>query len=135
MGHSVVEHLRQELECEDLLACVHGLTALDRECYRAVATSHTPLTVDDVAAQVDRERSTAYRSVQRLLDAGFLTKEQVNYDQGGYFHVYRPVDPDDVADELRATVDDWHAEMTTLIEQFRDRYGGRVAAEPAGESP
>lgn len=134
MANSVVDHLREDLECEDLLACVHGLTALDRACFTTLAASDTPLTVDEVAAAVDRERSTAYRSVQRLLDAGFLRKEQVNYDHGGYYHVYRPVDPGDIADDLQATIDDWHAEMTALVEAFRERYGDRVAAEPTGEA-
>ncbi len=130
MRNSVAAHLHQELECEDLLACVHGLTDLDRACYQALVAADGALTVDEVAERVDRERSTAYRSVQRLLAAGFVDKDQVNYDQGGYYHVYRPVDPDDVADEMAAMVDDWYAELASLIEQFRERYGERVTAGP-----
>jgi len=84
MVDSMVEQLRADMRCENLLACFHGLKPLDRECYQAFVAAEEPLTVDDTADAVDRERSTAYRSVQRLLQTGFLEKEQINYDAGGY---------------------------------------------------
>lgn len=133
MSHSVADHLRQDLECEDLLECVHGLKSLDRECYRALATADEPLTIDAIADRIDRERSTAYRSVQRLLEAGLLEQDQVNYEHGGYYHVYRPIDPDTVADEMQAMVDDWHDEMAALVTEFREDFGERVRTEPLSE--
>lgn len=126
MGTSVAEELRRDLACEDLLECVHGLTDLDRTCYRTVAKAQDPLTVDEIAERVDRERSTAYRSVHRLLDAGFLAKDQVNYDHGGYYHVYRPVDPDEVAADMSELIDRWHAKMNDLVTEFREEYGEQV---------
>jgi predicted transcriptional regulator len=133
MSGSVAEQLRRDADCEALLARVHGLTALDREVFRALVASADPLAVDDLAARVDRERSTAYRSVQRLLDAGLARKEQVNYDQGGYYHVYRPTDPDAVADDIQRLLDDWYARMERLVQEFRDEYGGRVQESAASE--
>ena len=88
MASSMSEYLQQDMECEGLLECIHGLKQLDRECFRVLVESEEPLTIDEVADRVDRERSTAYRSIQRLLQTGFIQKEQVNYDQGGYYHVY-----------------------------------------------
>lgn len=133
MGNSVAEELRQDLACEDLLECVHGLTALDRECFRVLADADEPLTVDDIAEAVDRERSTAYRAVHRLLEADFVVKEQVNYEHGGYYHVYRPVDPDEVADEMAQLIDQWTEKMTDLVSQFREQYGERVTVETVAE--
>ncbi|MFW6448387.1 MAG: helix-turn-helix domain-containing protein [Halobacteriota archaeon] len=122
MTDSVSGYLQQEMECEGLLECIYGLKQLDRECYRAIVEADGPLTVDAVAEVVDRERSTAYRSIQRLLHAGFIQKEQVNYDSGGYYHVYRPTDPDVVADEMQRMLNDWYAKMGQLIQEFRDKY-------------
>ncbi|MFB6362129.1 MAG: helix-turn-helix domain-containing protein [Halobacteriales archaeon] len=130
MGTSVAEELRRDLACEDLLECVHGLTDLDRTCFRTVAKAQDPLTVDEIAERVDRERSTAYRSVHRLLDAGFLEKDQVNYDHGGYYHVYRPVDPDEVAEDMAELIDRWHAKMTDLVTEFREEYGEQIPTDP-----
>ena len=122
MADSVAEHLQTDMECEGLLECIHGLKDLDRECFQVLIDAEDPLTIDAVADRVERERSTAYRSIQRLLKAGFAQKEQVNYEQGGYYHVYRPADPGDVADDMQRMLNDWYAKMGQLVQAFRDKY-------------
>jgi len=119
----MAEYLRSDMECEGLLECLHGLKDLDRDCFQALHRTEEPMTVDELAAAVDRERSTVYRSVQRLLSAGLVTKEQVNYDQGGYYHVYRPAAAEDVADDMQRLLNDWYAAMGQLIAEFEDKYG------------
>jgi predicted transcriptional regulator len=122
MSDSLAEHLQQNMECEGLLECFHGLKQLDKKCFKVLVESDGPLTIDELAELVDRERSTAYRSVQRLLQAGFIQKEQVNYDQGGYYHVYRPTDPGQVADDMQRMLNDWYAKMGQLIQEFEYKY-------------
>ncbi|MFB6146918.1 MAG: helix-turn-helix domain-containing protein [Halobacteriaceae archaeon] len=128
MPDALTEMLRQDMECEGLLECIHGLSDLDRQVFGLLAEAEEPLTVDEIGDRIDRERSTAYRSVQRLLQAGFIQKEQVNYDSGGYYHVYRPTDPDQIADEMQRTLNDWYAEMGQLIGEFREKYARQTSA-------
>ncbi|MCU4801764.1 MarR family transcriptional regulator [Halobacteria archaeon HArc-gm2] len=122
MSDSMSEQLQQDMECEGLLECFHGLKQLDRECFQALVGSEEPLTVDEIAEAVDRERSTAYRAVQRLLQTGFIQKEQINYEQGGYYHVYLPTDPSNIADDMQRMLNDWYAKMGQLIQEFEDKY-------------
>ena len=122
MSDSLAEHLQKDMKCEGLLECIHGLKDLDRACFQVLVDGEEPLTIDEVAERVDRERSTAYRSIQRLLQAGFVQKEQVNYEQGGYYHVYRPTDPDEVADDMQRMLNDWYAKMGQLLQEFREKY-------------
>jgi predicted transcriptional regulator len=126
MPESMSEYLGRDMECEGLLECIHGLKQLDRRVFTVLTEHEEPLTVDEVAAEVDRERSTAYRSVQRLVDSGFVQREQVNYDHGGYYHVFRPTDPDEVADEMQRMLNDWYAKMGQLIGEFRDTYSQQL---------
>jgi len=74
-----------------------------------------------VADRISRERSTAYRSVQRLLQAGFIQKEQVNYEQGGYYHVYLPRDADEIAQEMQRMLNDWYAQLGQLIGELGEK--------------
>ncbi len=127
------DHLEREMECEGLLHCLHGLKELDRECFLVLVDSAEPLTVDEVAERVDRERSTAYRSIQRLVNTGFVQKEQVNYKQGGYYHVFYPTDPDELADEMQRLLNDWYAQMGQLIHEFREKYRRRAEESQAAE--
>ncbi|WP_247728786.1 helix-turn-helix domain-containing protein [Halovivax limisalsi] len=122
MARSMAEQLQQDMECEGLLECIHGLKQLDKECFRVLVESDEPLTIDEVAERVDRERSTAYRSIQRLLQSGFIQKDQINYDQGGYYHVYRPTDPEQIASDMQRKLNDWYAKMGQLIQEFEDKY-------------
>jgi predicted transcriptional regulator len=122
MADAMSEYLKQDMHCEGLLECVHGLKELDKEIFQVLTEAAEPLTVDEVADAVDRERSTAYRSVQRLLQSGFVQKEQVNYEQGGYYHVFRPTDPDEIADDMQRLLNDWYAKMGQLIGEFREKY-------------
>ncbi len=128
------EQLRRDMECEGLLECFHGLKELDKQCFRALVEAEEPLTVDDIADAVDRERSTAYRAVQRLLQTGFIEKDQINYDQGGYYHVYSPTDPSQIADDMQRMLNDWYAKMGQLIQEFETKYDRSEAASTAAES-
>ncbi len=122
MANSMHEMLRQDMHCEGLLECFHGLKQLDKQCFQVLVESDEPLTVDEVAEHVDRERSTVYRSIQRLMQTGFVQKEQINYDEGGYYHVFYPTDADEIADEMQRTLNDWYAKMGQLIDEFRAKY-------------
>ncbi|MFC7095869.1 helix-turn-helix domain-containing protein [Halobaculum marinum] len=134
MPDSMSEQLQQDMECEGLLECFHGLKQLDKDCFRVLVNAEEPLTIDEVAEAVDRERSTAYRSVQRLLTSGFIQKEQINYDQGGYYHVYRPTDPAQIADDMQRMLNDWYAKMGQLIGEFETKYQEREPTKTSIES-
>ena len=131
MPRSMAEYLRADMECEGLLECFHGLKELDRDVFQVLVDAESRLTVDEIAERVERERSTAYRSVQRLLQSGLVQKEQVNYEQGGYYHVYRPVDAEEVTEDMQRMLNDWYAKMGQLIQEFRDKYDDEIESESA----
>lgn len=122
MADSMREMLQQDMTCEGLLECFHDLKQIDKEVFTRLSNADEPLTVDEIAHSIDRERSTAYRSVQRLLQTGFIQKTQINYDEGGYYHVYQPRDAEDIAQEMQRMLNDWYAKMGQLISEFGDKY-------------
>lgn len=125
MADSMSEMLRQDMQCEGLLECFHNLKEIDKDVFRLLNEADEPLTVDQIADEINRERSTAYRSVQRLIQAGFIQKEQVNYEQGGYYHVYLSRDADEIAQEMQRMLNDWYAQMGQLIGEFNEKYGDK----------
>lgn len=122
MDAPVAEELGRDMASEELLQCFYGHTELDRACFRILGSSSERLTVDDVAEGVDYDRSTVYRSIQRLLATGVVEKEQVNHDEGGCYHVYSVVDPEEITRELRQILNGWHAETEQLIDEFERKY-------------
>lgn len=126
------EYLKQDMECEGLLECMHGLKQLDRNCYQVLVDATEPMTIDEISEEVDRERSTTYRSVQRLIQTGFVQKEQINYDDGGYCHVYYPTDPNEIADDMQRMLNDWYAKMGQLVHEFEEKYEDEAVAVADG---
>jgi len=123
MPESLIELLDSEVACEGLLDCIYGLNDLDRECFRTLAERDGRMTVDEVATAVDRERSTAYRSVRRLREAGVVRQHQRTFDGGSYCHVYEPVEARELAGEMQRLMTDWYAEMGQLVREFEEKYG------------
>jgi predicted transcriptional regulator len=130
MPESMSEYLRRDVECEGLFECIHGLTALDRETFAAVVASDSPMTVDEVADAIGRERSTAHRSIQRLQAVDLVTREQINYDQGGYYHVFSTADADEIALEMQRVLNEWYDKAAGLIEEFSDEYADATVTDP-----
>jgi predicted transcriptional regulator len=119
---SVRTDLERDLECLDLLGCLHGLNERDQMAVQQLRQAETELTVDDVADRLDCERSTAYRSVSRLLDAGVVVHEQVNYDHGGYYYVFRPRPPAEAEHDMQRLLNDWYAVVEQRIEAFAETF-------------
>nr|WP_206425129.1 helix-turn-helix domain-containing protein [Halosimplex salinum] len=123
MVASVREDLERDMGCLDLLECIHGLNERDRTVFQILQRADDPLTVDDVADRSGCDRSTAYRSISRLLEAGVVVQRQVNYDDGGYYHVYRPSTPEEVARDMRRLLNDWYATVARLVQEFEHNCG------------
>ena len=136
MPESMREMLERDLQCENLLDCFHGLSDLDRDVFRILVDADGPLTVDEVAERIDRERTTAYRSLRRLDEAGVVDREQRSGEGSSYYHVFSPADPDEVADAMQRLLNDWYATMGSLIAEFRETYATRVeSGEEVGDRP
>ncbi|AEH39014.1 helix-turn-helix domain-containing protein [Halopiger xanaduensis] len=129
MPDPIQTQLQNERQWEDLLDSMLGLNKLDRGVFRLLAESSEPLTVDHIAKIIDKERTTAYRSVKRLEEVGVAVQEQESCPKGGYHHVYRVSDPDEIADELQRMLNRWYAETGQLIQEFRDIHGGDQQSE------
>jgi predicted transcriptional regulator len=133
MPDSMSEMLEQDLQCENLLDCFHGLRDLDRDVFRLLINANQPLTVDELADAIDRERTTAYRALQRLDEAGIVLTEQRSFESGSYYHVFSPADPDKIADAMQRLLNDWYAMMGHLIGEFREKYADQDTGD--GQRP
>jgi predicted transcriptional regulator len=121
MPSSLYDLVEKEMECEELFECMSGSSNLDRDIYFHVLESDG-LDVDQIAEEVERERSTVYRSVQRLKENSFLEQEKIGQKGGGYRHVYTAVDPDEIADRMQDKLNEMYAEIGQLIHEFRNKY-------------
>lgn len=120
MADPIADHLQRDLRGIDLLDHFYGLNQRDIDILRLLHRTDGGLTVDAIADQLDCERTTAYRAVARLLDADLVTQEQVNYEHGGYYHLYQPRPPQRIAENLQRTLNDWYVQVSRVIQEFEE---------------
>jgi predicted transcriptional regulator len=117
MANSIHEMIRTSFRCEDMVKYVLGLKSLDVEAYKALLLNG-PLTAEKLGEILNRERSTAYRSLQNLLTCGIVYRETRSIESGGYYYEYVALEPQETKQMVRKIVDEWYDRMNELIEKM-----------------
>lgn len=125
MANSIHEMIRASFRCEDMVKCVLGLKSLDIDAYKALLM-HGPLTAEKLGEILNRERSTAYRSLQNLIACGIVYRETRSIDSGGYYYEYVAIEPQEMKRMVKKNVDEWYNQMNELIEKMDDKVSALV---------
>ena len=104
-----------EADCKDLLKCAYSLTSAETELM-GILLRDGESKVDDLASIVNKDKSTVYRSLQRLVSCRLVMKEKHLLKKGGYYYMYRPMQPDAIKKQLRECANQWHDRMLELTE-------------------
>ncbi|MFC4451321.1 helix-turn-helix domain-containing protein [Halorussus aquaticus] len=75
-------------------------------------------TAGELADRLDLDRSTVSRQLNHLTDIGLLEKRQRLLSDGGYVHVYSPVDVEEVRQRLTVGLHVWMNEALELVEDI-----------------
>lgn len=78
---------------------------------------HGSLTTDRLGEILNREKSTAYRSLQNLITCGVAYIEKRSLESGGYYHEYVAIEPWEMKQMIKKSVDEWYCQMNGLIEK------------------
>ena len=73
--------------CKDILQSLFDLNDFDFEVYNQLREMNESR-ADFLAKKMNKERSTIYRSLQKLTLCGLCKKITKTIDTGGYYHVY-----------------------------------------------
>jgi len=75
-------------------------------------------TVNELAAGLERDRSTVNRSLATLREQGLVRRERRLLDTGGYVYQYIPEELETVRTQLHDTLEEWCATMHAEIDAF-----------------
>jgi predicted transcriptional regulator len=103
--------------CQDLVQCAFSLNEFEVMVYNKLVESG-PTRADDLADIMNRDRSTVYRALQKMMSCGMCFRETKSIDRGGYFHVYRAISKDELKVKLQQCVDDWYGRMQQVLARF-----------------
>jgi predicted transcriptional regulator len=97
--------------------CAFSLAEFEVEVYYQLSQSG-PLRADELAAKMGKDRSTVYRSLQKLMTCGMVYRETKSIERGGYFHIYKAIGKELLRERLERCVNDWYSHMQEVLSKF-----------------
>ena len=110
------------ISCKDVMQYIFELNKLDLEVYKKLKELEKSR-ADIIAKKMNKERSTVYRSLQRLTSCRLCTKKTRTIETGGYYHIYSCNDSKNIRKEIESCIDEWHRFMKKTLKDFEKEMG------------
>ncbi|MFO7992094.1 MAG: helix-turn-helix domain-containing protein [Thermoplasmata archaeon] len=107
----------ENIGCDNVLDCLYNLSKMDKEVL-SLMSEDEEYRSRDIAERIDKDQSTAYRILEKLVGCGLVYKEKKTIRNGGYYYVYsaRPIDK--VREEAEQCLENWYSDMKKALEDM-----------------
>lgn len=107
----------KNINCSNVLECTFDLNNADVKVYRKLKESDRSK-VEDIAQKLNKDRSTVYRSLQKLVSCEICIKEKKTIEKGGYYHIYYCKDIKKIKEKMKECIDEWYKHMENTLARF-----------------
>lgn len=111
--------LDDEPSFEDVLTCVFDIQRHESRTYLTLL-AYPGSTVEELAAELERDRSNVNRSLSTLREKGLATRERRLLDGGGHVYQYSPTPLPEARELMHETLDAWSEYVHDRIDEFGD---------------
>ncbi|NHN46257.1 MarR family transcriptional regulator [Halostella sp. JP-L12] len=106
-----------EPEFRDVMTCVFDIQDHETRTYLALL-DHPGSTVEELAEELDRDRSNVNRSLTTLMEKGLAERERRLLDPGGYVYQYTATPLPEAKTMLHEALDQWAEVVHDSIDSF-----------------
>jgi predicted transcriptional regulator len=99
-----------------LLSCILNLNCTEAEVYLALLEKPNS-DVEEIARSVGRDRTTVYRTLQSLVEKGFVLREYRILKSGGFKYLYKPIPLQDIRTKAMTVINMLVDEIEKMFEQ------------------
>ena len=103
--------------CDDVIQYIFNLNDLDIKIYKLLKQKGE-IRANQLAKKIGKERSTVYRSLQKLTCSGLCNKKTNILTKGGYYHTYICNDSETTKKQLEKCIESWYLKMKNTIKEF-----------------
>jgi predicted transcriptional regulator len=100
-----------------VMSCVFGIHSHETRTYLALL-DRPGSTVEELANDLDRDRSNVNRSLSTLLERGLANRERRLLDPGGYVYQYTATPLPEAKEMLHDALDQWAERVHDEIDAF-----------------
>ena len=101
----------------EVMACVFGIQEHEVRTYRTLLANPAS-TVEELAQELDRDRSNVNRSLSTLREKELAERERRLLDGGGHVYQYSATPLDEARELMHETLDEWAAYVHERIDEF-----------------
>ena len=103
--------------CDDIIKCIFDFNNLDFNVYKKLKGDGES-TAKDLSNKLKKERSTVYRSLQKLTKCGLCIKKTNKIKTGGHFYTYKSIDSNLLKSKIESCINDWYKLMIDNLKLF-----------------
>lgn len=119
-GHRLDELIeRSDPDFRTVMSCVFGIEDHETRTYLALL-EQPGSTVEELAAALDRDRSTVNRSLSTLTERGLVWRDRRLLDGGGYVYQYTAIALPEAKAMLHDALRAWTESVHDVIDGFDD---------------
>jgi predicted transcriptional regulator len=109
--------LDEEPVLVEVMRCVFGIQEHEARTYETLRTNPGS-TVEELATELDRDRSNVNRSLSTLREKGLASRERRLLDGGGHVYQYSPTPLEEARELMHDTLDAWADYVHERIDEF-----------------
>ncbi|MCQ4153850.1 MAG: ArsR family transcriptional regulator, partial [Archaeoglobi archaeon] len=118
-----------EFKCDDhlrcTLKCALDLSCVDLEVYVALLKKN-PSTIEEISELIGKDKSTVYKSLQKLLEKGLAERDYRILRGGGYRYLYKPVPFREFKEQMLRAVENWSRTLMESISELEKMDKARI---------
>jgi predicted transcriptional regulator len=119
---------RSNSTVKDLFVYLYDLSSLELELlFLLVKNSNEnsnnnkkSMTLEELGKKVKRDKSTVFKSLQKLVLLGIVNKDTKTINGGGYYHAYSAIDIDTFKVEVQKKVKELKDSLDRIVRKFED---------------
>lgn len=107
----------------DLFIYLYNLSPLELDILLTLVSNGTKngkqsMTLEELTLELDRDKSTVFRSMQKLVSLGICIKETKTIKEGGLYHVYSAIDIESFKLETEKRIKELEKSFHRILKKF-----------------
>jgi len=111
--------LRNNATCKDLFEYFFDLSPNDVNILYTLCPDDMK-TLDEIADSIKKDRTTAYRCLQKLVGTGLVIKKKYTIPKGGYYFTYSRVSIEEINYLIHEKEDEFNSASKLLLKNIKN---------------
>lgn len=111
--------LRTNTTIRDLFVYLYELSPLEVDVLFILIKNHkNAMTLEELAQHADRQKTTVFKSLQKLVALRLCNRGMMTRKEGGYYYLYTAITMDELKKETERRVKDLEQSINQLLRAF-----------------